>query len=78
MIGAAVILGVLGIAMLVRFGMLATLVMLIIERLFTRLPITLDLGAWYLEPSLTVVFVVLALGLYGFVVALGDQPAFGT
>jgi hypothetical protein len=74
----AVVLGVLGIAMLVRFGMLATLVMLIIERLFTRLPITLDLGAFYLEPSLTIVSFVFALGLYGFVVALGDQPAFGS
>jgi hypothetical protein len=74
----AVMLGVLGITMLVKFGMLATLVMLIVERLFTRLPITLDLNVWYLEPTLTIVFLVFGLALYGFIVALGDQPAFGT
>jgi hypothetical protein len=42
------------------------------------LPITLDLNVWYLEPTLTIVFLVFGLALYGFIVALGDQPAFGT
>jgi serine/threonine-protein kinase len=74
----AAALGVFGLAMLVRFGMLATLVMLIIERLFTRLAVTLDLGAWYLDASFTIVFLVFALAIYGFIVALGDQPAFGS
>ena len=57
--------------------MLATLVMLVIERLFTRLPVTLDPGAWYVDTSFTVLSLVFALALYGFIVALGDQPAFG-
>jgi serine/threonine-protein kinase len=74
----AAALGVFGLAMLVRFGMLATLVMLVIERLVTRLPVTLDLDAWYLDSSFTIVFLVFALAIYGFIVALGDQPAVRT
>ena len=72
-----VVLGLFGLMIMIRFGILAAVVMLIYERLFTRLPITLDLSAWYFESSLAVLSLVFALAVYGFIVALGDRAAFG-
>jgi len=59
-----------------RVGLLAGIVMLCSERLLTRLPITLNLNAWYLGSSVMVLLLVLAVAAYGFIVALAGRPAF--
>ena len=53
---------VLFLAIMLRIGLLAGVFMLIAERLLTRLPLTLDLHAWYLGSSLMVVLLVLCDG----------------
>jgi serine/threonine-protein kinase len=60
-----------------RVGLLAGIVMVCSERLLTRLPITLNLNAWYLESSVMVLLLVLAAAIYGFIVTLSGRPAFG-
>ena len=52
-----------------RLGLLTSVVMLSSERLLTRLPLTLDPGAWYVSSSLTVLLIVVAMAAYGFIVA---------
>jgi len=49
--------------------------MLSSERLLTRLPLTLDPGAWYVSSSLIVLFIVLAAAAYGFIVSQSGRHA---
>ena len=69
---------------MLRVGLLATISALMCERLLARLPLTLDVTAWYVESSLLVVILVLAAAVYGFVLALpsrrspGLEPALRT
>ncbi|HXD20060.1 MAG TPA: serine/threonine-protein kinase [Vicinamibacterales bacterium] len=59
-----------------RLGLLTSVVMLSSERLLTRLPLTLDPGAWYVSSSLVVLLIVVAVAAYGFIVARsGGRPA---
>jgi len=58
-----------------RIGLLASIVMLSSERLLTRLPLTLDPGAWYVSSSLIVLFIVLAAAAYGFIVSQSGRHA---
>jgi len=64
-------------AILVRFGLLAFVVLLFFEGLLARGPVTLDLDAWNIGASLVMLLVVAALAIYGFTVALAGRPAFG-
>ena len=52
-----------------RVGLLASIVTLCSERLLTRLPLTLDPGAWYVGSSLAVLLIVMAIAAYGVIVA---------
>ena len=65
------------IIVLLRFGLLSLAVMLLVTRLLTRTPITLDVHAWYFGWSLATLIGIGGLAIYGFKVALGSRPAFG-
>jgi predicted Ser/Thr protein kinase len=70
-------LGAIGAAVLVRVGILAFAVTIITLQLLTWLPLTLDGNAWYFGQSFLVLLVIGAVATYGFVIALGQRPAFG-
>jgi len=77
-LAAGALAGVLAMTMIFRIGLLANVVMLVTERLFTRLPLTLDPNAWYVGSSLLVLVVILAAATCGFRVALAGRSAFGS
>ena len=68
---------VLGLTVLLRIGLLAHVAMLMVEYSLTWMPLTLDGDAWYFGWSLLVLLAVAAFATYGFLAALGGQPAFG-
>jgi hypothetical protein len=73
----AIALAAFAVMVVLRFGLLSTAVMLLFTDLLTRLPVTLDPGAWYLPLSMFTLLIVGALAVYGFVVALAGRSAFG-
>jgi len=70
-------LGLLGITLMLRLGLLAAVVALTVERLMTHVPMTLDPNVWYAGSAYVMLLIVFVLAVYGFVVALGGRPAFG-
>lgn len=68
---------VLGLTVLLRIGLLAHVAALIVMHSLTWMPLTLDGDAWYFGWSLLVLLATAALPAYGFLAALGGQPAFG-
>jgi hypothetical protein len=73
----AVAMGVLGVTILLRIGLLAYAVTLICERILTHVPLTLDPDSWYFGSSVLVLLLVGAITAYGFIVSLGGHPVFG-
>jgi eukaryotic-like serine/threonine-protein kinase len=73
----AIAIGVLTLNVVLRLGLLAAVATLELERLLIGLPLTLDASAWFAESSLAILVLVCAIAVYGFVVSLGDRPAFG-
>jgi hypothetical protein len=73
----AIALSAFAVAILLRFGLVSTTVMLLFTDLMTRLPVTLDTRAWYLPLSVFTLLLVGALGAYGFIVALAGRSPFG-
>jgi hypothetical protein len=73
----AAVFGLIVLLTTVRFGLVASIVMQICERLLTRFPLTLHLDSWYLGLSLMILLLVAAVGVYGFIVSLEWRPAFG-
>ena len=69
-IALGIVIGGLFYAVVLRIGVLASLFMLIAERLLTRFPLTLDGSAWYFGSSLTILLLVLALAVAGFSIAV--------
>ena len=67
----------LTLVVLLRFGLVSTAVMLLYTDFMTRLPVTLDAGSWYIASAVLTLLLVGTLTLYGFVVALAGQRAFG-
>jgi serine/threonine-protein kinase len=67
--------GALFVTLVLKFGLLAGVVTVMCERLLTRLPITLDPGAWYFGSSMAVVLLVLAAAVCGFTLAQARRPA---
>ena len=63
-------------AVLLRFGLVSTAVMLLYTDFMTRPPATLDAGSWYIVISVLTLVLVGAMTAYGFVVALAGQRAF--
>jgi len=60
---------------LLRRGLLALAVMLFCSRLLARLPLTLDLDAWYVGISVVTLCLIGALATCGFVLALARGPS---
>jgi hypothetical protein len=62
---------------ILRVGLFAGVAMLATERLLSRLPITLDVDAWYVAPSSLVLLLVLGVALWAFRQTLprGIRPA---
>ena len=73
----AIALAAFAVAVLLRFGLVSTAVMLLFTDLLTRLPVTLDARAWYLPLSVFTLLLIGGLAVYGFVVALAGRSAFG-
>ena len=73
----AIAIAAFAVTVLLRFGLLSTAVMLFFTDLMTRLPVTLDSRAWYLQLSMLTLFLIAALAVYGFVAALAGRSAFG-
>ncbi|MHC5002409.1 MAG: serine/threonine-protein kinase [Planctomycetota bacterium] len=63
-------------AIMLRVGLLATLMMLIVERMLWLAPISSDLTAWYGPYSIYIMLLVFGLAGFTFWVALAGQPLF--
>jgi hypothetical protein len=67
-----------GFIVLLRIGLLAHVAAQMVMHSLTWMPLTLDGDAWYFGWSLIVLLAVAASAIYGFLAALGGQPAFGS
>ena len=64
--------------LLVRFGILAAVVQMIVHTLAIDFPLTLDTNHWYFNHGLFAVAWISAIALYGFYTSLGNRSVFGT
>jgi len=67
----------LAVFVLIRFGLLALAVNLVVVSIVQTFPLTTQGSAWYAGISLTGVLLIAALALYGFYTSLGGRPIFG-
>jgi len=67
----------LGLAVLLRFGLLALVVMFYTFLLIETFPLTADFSRPYAGISLGLVAIIAALSVFGFVASRGDEPVFG-
>jgi hypothetical protein len=74
---SAVVFYALAFVLLLRFGFLAYLVCNLAGALFTNMPITLDVTAWYAVPSTMSLLVLAGLAVYGYMVATRGREAAG-
>jgi hypothetical protein len=72
----AILIAILLVFVVLRFGLLAVAVGGVVAPLLTDSPITLDFSRWYAGRSLFALAVVAAIAVYGFRVALGRRPVF--
>jgi Protein kinase domain len=61
-----------------RFGLLSLAVLQFVSPVLQAAPITIDFSQWYAGRSLFALLVLVGIALYGFRVALGSRPVFGT
>jgi hypothetical protein len=73
-----IIYSVLGLIVLLRIGLVAQVAAQMVMHSLTWMPLTLDGDAWYFGWSLPVLLAVAAYATWGFLAALGGQPAFGS
>ena len=64
----AMTLGLVGVAILLRIGLLAFVMTHICERLLRHTAITLDPNSWYFGSSVVTILLVTAIAVYGFIV----------
>jgi hypothetical protein len=62
------------VTVVLRVGLLALTVTLLVQMLLARLPITLDTTAWYYESSLLTLLVISGLAAYGCLVLVQAAP----
>jgi serine/threonine-protein kinase len=74
-VAAVVVISVFLIALL-RVGLLAFAVMILVDGLLDSLPLTFDLGAWWAAPTWIVLLLLVPLALWSFRTALAGQPVF--
>jgi hypothetical protein len=65
-----------GVAILIRFGLLAFGVGILIHRAVELVTITLEPSSWYQSGMLLVLTTVAAVAVYAFWISLGDKPLF--
>jgi serine/threonine-protein kinase len=70
------IITVVAVFLLIRFGLLALVATWVFE-LLINLPLTTQGSAWYASISLTGILLMAAMALYGFYTSLGGRPIFG-
>jgi serine/threonine-protein kinase len=74
---AVVLISVLKVAVLMRYGIQALVVAIFASQVLIEYPLVLDSSRWYSAHSMFALAVVLGLSLYGFYTALAGQPLFG-
>jgi hypothetical protein len=72
----AIVLSVLVVTALLRFGLLALIVAYTAQNLLQGFPVALDPSRWYFARGFVPVLIVLAFVLYGFRMSLGSRPVF--
>jgi len=70
----ALLASVLYLFVLIRFGLVATILAWYVFIIFTNFPMTLQMSAWYSSIGFAGLFVILAITLYGFRMSLGSRP----
>jgi hypothetical protein len=77
----SIVVGLLSVSLIVfimlRFGLLATLVFFFANFLLNSSTITLDPGKWFFSTSTLMLLLVAALGFYGFYASRGGEPLLG-
>jgi protein kinase-like protein len=63
--------------LLIRFGLLPLMMALCIHNILQVYPLTTHLSAWYAEPTLFVLTVILAAAIFGFYTSTAGKPLFG-
>jgi len=61
-----------------RFGLLPLVVGLVVQNVLQVFPLTSHLSRWYAPVGLAGIFVIAAVGVYGFYASLGGKPLFST
>jgi serine/threonine-protein kinase len=72
----AIVLSLLVLTALLRFGLLTLIVAYTAQNLLQGFPVALDPSRWYFARGFVPVLIVLAFALYGFRVSLGSRPVF--
>jgi hypothetical protein len=63
----------LGVAILIRFGVLPMLLPIFVSTILPENPLTTDLSVWYASSMFTALAIVLAITLWSFRTALGGR-----
>src|SRR5947209_7589042 len=72
----AIVLAVVVVTALLRFGLLTLIVAYTAQNLLQGFPVALDPTRWYFARGLAPVLIVLAFAVYGFRASLGSRPVF--
>jgi hypothetical protein len=67
----------IGVMLLIRFGLLALVVALCMNSILQGYPLTTHLSAWYAEPTLFLVSIIVAAAIFGFYTSTAGKPRFG-
>jgi hypothetical protein len=75
---AAVVLFIAVIVLTVKYlGMLATMVLFLVNFVISNAAFTLDTSAWFFTDSLLVTLIPIAMACYGFYASRGGEPLLG-
>jgi hypothetical protein len=67
----------IGLAVLIRFGLLALVVALCTNNILGVFPLTAHLSAWYAEPTIFLFVLILSLTVFGFYTSTAGKKLFG-
>ena len=74
----ALLVGLVVVVVLMRVGLLASILASVVYTLFDLSPMTLQTASWYFSTGFVVFLVVLAMSAYGFRTAISGRPLLGT
>ena len=72
------VLPALWVFVMMRFGLVAAILFIFTDRIFSAFPITLDTSAWYSDYGYVALAILATIVLYAFYTSLGGRPLFGT